>query len=109
MSASAAEDRIDRVWNALIGFLFLLAACSNSQRHTTRHRAEVTVSQPVARHVVESETYTDDWSGGIVTSRPRQRVSAISALHGRCDRKEGAVLFQWIDPAHQAAEPRQVP
>ena len=54
------EDRMNRVWQLpLIGLVFLLTACQQQQAAIPPlPPPQVTVSQPVARHVVESETYT---------------------------------------------------
>jgi membrane fusion protein, multidrug efflux system len=49
---------VNRVWQLpLIGFVFLLSACQQPQA-VTPPPSKVTVSQPVVRHVVESDAYT---------------------------------------------------
>ena len=101
------EDRVHRVWQLpLIGLVFLLAACQQQQAAIPPPPPpQVTVSQPVARHVVESETYTGRLEA-VEAVDVRARVSGyLQSVHftDGAIMKKGALLFV-IDPRPYQAE-----
>jgi RND family efflux transporter MFP subunit len=98
---------VNRVWRLpLIGLVFLLAACEQQQAATPPPPPpKVTVSQPVARHVVESETYTGRLEA-VESVDIRARVSGyLQSVHFTDGAivKKGALLFV-IDPRPYQAE-----
>ena len=98
---------MNRVWQLpLIGLVFLLAACQQQPAATPPPPPpKVTVSQPVVRHVVESETYTGRLEA-VESVEIRARVNGyLQSVHFTDGAivKKGALLFV-IDPRPYQAE-----
>jgi RND family efflux transporter MFP subunit len=98
---------LKRVWQlSLIGLVFLLTACRQEQAATPPPPLPmVTVSQPVVRHVVESDDYTGRVEA-VESVEIRARVSGyLQSIHFTDGEvvKKGALLFV-IDPRPYQAE-----
>ena len=96
---------LNRVWQLpLIGLVFLLAACQPPQA-VTPPPPKVTVSQVVARHVVESDAYTgrlEAMESVDIRARVNGYLQSIHFTDGEVVKK-GALLFV-IDPRPYQAE-----
>jgi RND family efflux transporter MFP subunit len=98
---------LNSVWRlSLVGFILLLTACQQPQAVTPPPPPpKVTVSQPVARHVVESDAYTGRLEA-VESVEVRARVSGyLQSVHFTDGAivKKGALLFV-IDPRPYQAE-----
>src|SRR5215472_6875958 len=105
--ACGEEDRVNRVWQLpLIGLVFLLTACQPPQAVTPPPPPpKVTVSQVVARHVVESDAYTgrlEAVESVDIRARVNGYLQSIQFTDGEVVKK-GALLFV-IDPRPYQAE-----
>jgi multidrug efflux system membrane fusion protein len=98
---------LHRVWQLpLIGLVFLLTACQQPQAVTPAPPLpKVTVSQPVARYVVESDAYTgrlEAVESVDVRARVNGYLQSVNFTDGAIVKK-GALLFV-IDPRPYQAE-----
>jgi RND family efflux transporter MFP subunit len=97
---------LNRLWRlSFIGLVFLLAACQQQQAVPPPPPPKVTVSQPVAREVVEWDEYTGRLEA-VESVEVRARVSGYLQSVNFTDGaivKKGALLFV-IDPRPYQAE-----
>jgi RND family efflux transporter MFP subunit len=97
---------LNRLWQLpLVGLVFLLAACQQQQAAPPPPPPKVTVSQPVAREVVEWDEYTGRLEA-VESVEVRARVSGyLQSVHFTDGAivKKGALLFV-IDPRPYQAE-----
>jgi len=98
---------MNRVWRLpLIGLMFLLTACQQPQAVTPPPPpSKVTVSQPVVRHVVESDAYTgrlEAVESVDIRARVNGYLQSVNFTDGAIVKK-GALLFV-IDPRPYQAE-----
>jgi RND family efflux transporter MFP subunit len=97
---------LNRSWRLfLVGFVSLLAACQQQQAAPPPPPPQVTVSQPVAREVVEWDEYTGRLEA-VDSVDVRARVSGyLQSVHFTDGEvvKQGALLFV-IDPRPYQAE-----
>jgi membrane fusion protein, multidrug efflux system len=97
---------LNRLWQLpLVGLVFLLAACQQQPAAPPPPPAKVTVSQPAARTVVESDEYTGRLEA-VESVEIRARVNGyLQSVHFTDGAivKKGALLFV-IDPRPYQAE-----
>jgi multidrug efflux pump subunit AcrA (membrane-fusion protein) len=99
---------VNSLWQLpLVGLVFLLTACRQQEAATPPPPLpKVTVSQPVARHVVESDTYTgrlEAVESVDVRARVNGYLQSVNFTDGAIVKK-GALLFV-IDPRPYQSEP----
>jgi RND family efflux transporter MFP subunit len=103
---SSEEDCVNSVWRLpLVGLVFLLPACQQQPAATPPPPPQVTVSQPVARDVIEWDEYTGRLEA-VESVEVRARVSGyLQSVHFTDGAvvKKGALLFV-IDPRPYQAE-----
>ena len=97
---------MNNIWRLpLVGLVFLLAACQQQPAATPPPPPQVTVSQPVAREVIEWDEYTGRLEA-VESVEVRARVSGyLQSVHFTAGAvvKKGALLFV-IDPRPYQAE-----
>ena len=97
---------MNHIWRLpLVGLVFLLAACQPQQATAPPPPPQVTVSQPVARDVIEWDEYTGRLEA-VESVEVRARVSGyLQSVHFTAGAlvKKGALLFV-IDPRPYQAE-----
>jgi membrane fusion protein, multidrug efflux system len=97
---------VNSVWRLpLVGLVFLLAACQQQPAATPPPPPQVTVSQPVARDVIEWDAYTGRLEA-VEAVDVRARVSGyLQSVHFTAGAvvQKGALLFV-IDPRPYQAE-----
>jgi RND family efflux transporter MFP subunit len=103
---SGEEECVNSLWRLpLVGLVFLLAACQQQPAATPPPPPQVTVSQPVARAVIEWDGYTGRLEA-VASVEVRARVSGyLQSVHFTDGAvvKKGALLFV-IDPRPYQAE-----
>jgi RND family efflux transporter MFP subunit len=103
---SGEEESVNSLWRLpLVGLVFLLAACQQQPAATPPPPPQVTVSQPVARAVIEWDGYTGRLEA-VESVEVRARVSGyLQSVHFTDGAvvKKGALLFV-IDPRPYQAE-----